>query len=422
MKDIAQYIESCGKRAQSAARQLSNTSNAQRHDALVAMARALRLHRDDILEANAQDIAHARAEGLSEALCDRLTLNDARLELMASSIENIAEQPDVVGRIEDARLRPNGLKVARMRIPLGVIAIIYEARPNVTSDAAALCLKSGNAVVLKGGHEALRSNRIIAHLLQEALESCSLPRDAIILVDTADREAVQHLIRQKDTLDLLIPRGGEGLIRFVSENARVPVIQHYKGVCHIFVEKTADLEKAIPIVVNAKCQRPGVCNAMETLLLDAHLSLDSQARILRELHDRGVLLHADTALMNDFGKSIAMVAATDDDWPREYLALELAVARVAGLEGALRHIETYTSFHTEAVITEDPDVGDEFLRRVQSSTVLVNASTRFADGGELGLGAEIGISTTKLHAFGPMGCEDLTTRKFIVMGDGQTRS
>lgn len=422
MKDIQQYIQSCGVRSKNASRVLAASTAAQRKDALLRMAAEIRARSQEIIAENDKDLVKGRESGLSEAMLDRLTLNEKRIELMASSIEQIAEQPEVVGRIEDEGVRPNGLKVARMRIPLGVIAIIYEARPNVTSDAAALCLKSANAVILKGGKEAFHSNVVVANILQDALAYAGLPRDAVLFVESTDREAVSVLIKQNETIDLLIPRGGEGLIRFVSENATIPVIQHYKGVCHIFVEKTADIAMAIPILCNAKCQRPGVCNAMETLLLDAGLERDVQLKLLKSLADKGVTLHADDALCTDFNQDLTMIPATDADWPCEYLSLDLAVRRVNGLDGAMAHIAQFTSLHTESILTQDDAMAERFIREVHSSTVLVNASTRFADGGELGLGAEIGISTSKLHAFGPMGCEDLTTRKFVVRGCGQIRS
>ena len=420
--DITEYISDSCTKAKSAATVLAACNAEQRIAALNAMANQIRSRKEEIKAENAQDMAQGQESGLSTAMLDRLKLDDKRIELMASSIEQIAQQPEVVGQIEDERIRPNGLRVARMRIPLGVIAIIYEARPNVTSDAAALCLKSGNAVILKGGKEAFHSNLCIAHIIQDALESCGLPRACVSLIETTDRNAVSLLIRQNDTIDLLIPRGGESLIRFVSEHATIPVIQHFKGVCHIFVEKTADIDQAIPILINAKCQRPGVCNAMETLLIDAGLPRVSQLRILESLAAKGVTLHADKSLCKDFGIDISMTEATEDDWPREYLSLDLAVRRVDGYREAVEHIARYTSLHTESILTQDEALANRFLREVNSSTVLVNASTRFADGGELGLGAEIGISTTKLHAFGPMGCQDLTTRKFVVRGSGQIRN
>ncbi|MBQ9241874.1 MAG: glutamate-5-semialdehyde dehydrogenase [Proteobacteria bacterium] len=419
--DIKEYVESVGRKAKKAATDLAVTTPAQRIAALRDIAATLRARKDEILKENAADLNAAVTSGLSDAMQDRLRLNDKRIELMATSIEQIAAQDEIVGRIEDEHTRPNGLKVARMRIPLGVIAIIYEARPNVTSDAAALCLKTANAVILKGGKEAFHTNVVIAHLIQDALERSGLPRDAVMLVETTEREAVSILIKQNETIDLLIPRGGENLIRFVSQNATIPVIQHYKGVCHIFVEKTADIDLALPILINAKCQRPGVCNAMETLLLDTGLPEAAKRRILETLVQNKVTLHADEALCLAF-PDLPLVPATEADWPREYLSLDLAVRTVSGIDGAIAHIRAYTSLHTESILTQDNALADRFLREINSSTVLVNASTRFADGGELGLGAEIGISTSKLHAFGPMGCEDLTTRKFVVRGTGQIRA
>jgi glutamate-5-semialdehyde dehydrogenase len=343
-----------------------------------------------------------------------------RIRGMADGVREVAALADPIGEIVDGYCRPNGLRIQKTRVPLGVAGIIYEARPNVTSDAAALCLKSGNAVILKGGKEAFRSNMAIASILRNSLQESGLPTDALIFIETTDREAVNHLIHLRGDIDLLIPRGGEGLIRFVSENATVPVIQHYKGVCHIFVEKTADMAKTLPILLNAKCQRPGVCNAMETLLLDDGLSAADEANIIRTLIQNGVTLHVDDALFALYhGENV--VEATEEDWPKEYLSLDLAVRRVHGLDEAIDHIARYSSNHTESILTEDASLAERFLHEVNSSTVLVNASTRFADGGELGLGAEIGISTSKLHAYGPMGCGELTTRKFVVRGEGQIR-
>ena len=419
MQNIGAYIKACGSRARQAARALSVSTPEMRNAALRAMRDGLLLHAPEILEANARDLEEA--SGLSPAMRDRLRLDIGRIEQMAQAVAQIAAQPEVLGQEEDETTRPNGLRVSRMRIPLGVIAMIYEARPNVTSDAAALCLKSGNVVILKGGKEAFRSNLAISKILCQALEESGLPRDALVFVETTDREAVHHLIHLNGDVDLLIPRGGEGLIRFVSENASVPVIQHYKGVCHIFVEKTANLSKVIPILLNAKCQRPGVCNAMETLLLDDALPEDAVTQIFQNLLSHGVTLHVDASLFSAYAGDNVLLA-TPDDWAAEYLSLDLAVCRVHGIDGAMAHIAQYTSNHTESILTEDAALADRFLRDVQSSTVLVNASTRFADGGELGLGSEIGISTSRLHAYGPMGCAELTTRKFVVRGDGQTRS
>lgn len=419
MLELEQYIKECGTRARKASRILAKSTPQARVAALRAMGAQLRAHEADILKANAEDLDLATA--LSPAMRDRLKLDHKRIELMAQAVEQIAEQPEVLGKIEDERTRPNGLKVARMRIPLGVVAMIYEARPNVTSDAAALCLKSGNAVILKGGKEAFHSNMTIAKILRGAIEEAGLPADALIFIETTDRDAVHHLIHLRGDIDLLIPRGGEGLIRYVSENATVPVIQHYKGVCHIFVEKTADMDKVMPILLNAKCQRPGVCNALETLLLDDALPEAAVTKIMQTLIEHGVTLHVDDSLFAQYAAE-NVVLATEEDWPKEYLSLDLAVRRVHGIDGAIAHIARYSSDHTESILTEDEAMADRFLREVNSSTVLVNASTRFADGGELGLGAEIGISTSKLHAYGPMGCEELTTRKFIVRGNGQTRA
>ncbi len=422
MTDISDYIVSIARKAREASHALARSTAEQRISCLHIIAQQLRAHSSDIIQANVTDMANARESGLSDAMLDRLMLDKKRIEKMAISIDQIADQPEVVGKIENEYTRPNGLVVARMRIPIGVIAIIYEARPNVTSDAAALCLKSGNAVILKGGKEAFHSNCAIAHIIQDALAHHGLPREIVSFVETTEREAVSVLIRQNDTVDLLIPRGGEGLIRFVVQNATIPTIQHFKGVCHIFVEKTADIDQAIPILLNAKCQRPGVCNALETLLIDSGLPLDAQKRLLQSLADKNVVLHADSGLCSDFASDFkTMVPATEEDWPKEYLSLDVAVRRVDGVDGAIDHITRYSSLHTESILTRDDEAAARFLREVNSSTVLVNASTRFADGGELGLGAEIGISTTKLHAFGPMGCEDLTTRKFIVRGTGQIR-
>ena len=423
MTNISDYIISTAQKAQEASHTLARSTADQRIACLHEIASQLRAHKADIIAANAVDMTQARESGLSDAMCDRLMLDEKRIEKMAVSVDQIADQPEVVGAVEDDYTRPTGLKVARMRIPIGVIAIIYEARPNVTSDAAALCLKSANAVILKGGKEAFHSNTAIAHLIQDALQHHDLPREIVSFIETTDREAVSVLIKQNEFIDLLIPRGGEGLIRFVAQNATIPTIQHFKGVCHIFVEKTADIDQAIPILLNAKCQRPGVCNAMETLLLDKDLPLDAQKRLLQPLVDNHVVLHADDALYQDFAADFpTMIPATEADWPKEYLSLDVAVHRVDGVNGAIAHITRYSSLHTESILTKDDAAAQRFLREINSSTVLVNASTRFADGGELGLGAEIGISTTKLHAFGPMGCRDLTTRKFIVRGTGQIRT
>jgi glutamate-5-semialdehyde dehydrogenase len=343
------------------------------------------------------------------------------VDKLAAAVREIAEQPDPLGSLEDEEVRPNGLRVARMRIPLGVVAMIYESRPNVTADAAALCLKAGNSVILRGGSEALRSNLAIAEALRAGLERGAVPVDAIQLVSTPDRSAIDVLLEQEDSIDLVIPRGGEGLIRAVTRKSRIPVLQHYKGVCHVFVDATAPEGRACAIVLNAKVQRPGVCNALETLLVHADAAPRVLPAVASALVDAGVELRG-CARTREILDGVAVAAATEEDWHAEYLDLILAVRVVDDLEAALEHIATYGSDHTEAIVTDDQASARAFVAAVQSSTVLVNASTRFADGGELGLGAEIGISTSKLHAFGPMGARELTTRKFVVTGEGQVRS
>jgi glutamate-5-semialdehyde dehydrogenase len=349
-------------------------------------------------------------------MIDRLKLDDGRVAALSRAVREIAEAPELLGRVERTETRPNGLIVERVRIPLGVIAMIYEARPNVTVDAAALCLKAGNACILRGGREAIESNRALLAAVQAGIDSVGLPADAVQLVPTTDREAIAELVALDDLVDLAIPRGGEGLIRYVAEHARVPVIKHYKGVCHIYVQG-GDLERAVAIVRNAKVSRPGVCNAVETVLVDRAIAstfVPALVAALPEVELRGC--EATRALGGPTVK-----AATEDDWYAEYLDLVLAVRVVDGLDAAISHIERYGSSHTESILTADSALAERFVREVDSSTVMVNASTRFADGGELGLGAEIGISTTRLHAYGPMGAEGLTTTKFVVRGQGQTR-
>jgi glutamate-5-semialdehyde dehydrogenase len=352
-------------------------------------------------------------------MIDRLTLDDKRITGLARAVADIAAAPEILGRVERTETRPNGLEIQRVRIPLGVIAMIYEARPNVTTDAAALCLKAGNACILRGGREALESNRALLVAVQDGLVAARLPLETVQLVPITDREAIAELVQLDDLIDLCIPRGGEGLIRYVAEHARVPVIKHYKGVCHIYVHATADVELAVSIIENAKVQRPGVCNAVETVLIDRAIAKVLVPRLVARLHPT-VELRGDEAVCALGGEAVR--AATEDDWYAEYLDLILAVRVVDGFEAAVAHIERYGSNHTESILTKDREIGERFVREVDSSTVMVNASTRFADGGELGLGAEIGISTTRLHAYGPMGAEGLTTTKFVVRGTGQIRS
>jgi glutamate-5-semialdehyde dehydrogenase len=385
--------------------------------ALREMAALLRQHRTEIQAENSKDVAAAEAE-LGAAKIDRLRITDGVLEDMATGLEEVAQLSDPVGTIGKMWTRPNGMKVGKMRIPLGVIGIIYESRPNVTVDAAGLCLKAGNAVILRGGSEAINSNSCLASILQEALKKGGLPAEAVQVVSTTDRQAVTELLKQEDNIDVIIPRGGESLIRFVVENAHMPVLKHYKGVCHIFVDASADVTMAETICMNAKVQRPGVCNAMETLLVHEAVAESFLPRVAKSLSEAGVELRGCQLTQTILP---GVKEAAEADWFEEYLDLILAVRVVPNMAGAIEHIETYGSMHTEAIITTDYQRAHQFLQKVDSSVVLVNASTRFNDGFQLGLGAEIGISTSKLHAFGPMGVEELTTNKFVVLGDGQVR-
>ncbi|HEU4949145.1 MAG TPA: glutamate-5-semialdehyde dehydrogenase, partial [Candidatus Deferrimicrobiaceae bacterium] len=374
---------------------------------------------EELQAENRKDMEAGKSKGLSAAMLDRLLLTDARIRQMADGIEEVIALPDPVGEVLKMWRRPNGLWVGRMRIPLGVIGIIYESRPNVTADAAALCVKSGNAVVLRGGSEAIHSNTAIARILREALAGSGLPQDAVSIIDRTERGAIDVLLAAEEFVDLIIPRGGEGLIRSVAEKSRIPVIKHYKGVCHIYVDEDADFAQSIPICVNAKVQRPGVCNAMETLLVHEKAAPQFLPAVAAELTKRGVELRGcpKTVLLVPQAKP-----ATEKDWGTEFLDLILAVKVVPSMGEAMEHIRRYGSLHTEAILTRDHARAMRFVREVDSSLVLVNASTRFNDGFQLGLGAEIGISTTKVHAFGPMGLEELTATKFIAFGDGQVRA
>jgi glutamate-5-semialdehyde dehydrogenase len=413
-------IEKMARRARAAALASARLGADQRREALEAMADAIDAHRDEILAANALDLAAADANGVTGAMRDRLKLDEKAVKKVAAAVREVAAQEDPLGAVEDEIVRPNGLRVGRMRIPLGVIAMIYESRPNVTSDAAALCLKAGNAVILRGGSEAIHSNRAIAEALREGLEGTAVPVDAVQLVQTSDRSAIDVLLEQEESIDLVIPRGGEGLIRAVTRKSRIPVLQHYKGVCHVFLDESAPEARARDIVVNAKVQRPGVCNALETLLVHEAAAERLLPPIAKALVAAGVELRGCPRTI-EILEGMDVAPATEDDWHAEYLDLTLAIRVVDDLEAALQHINRYGSSHTEAIVTDDEANAARFVSAVQSSTVLVNASTRFADGGELGLGAEIGISTSKLHAFGPMGAKELTTRKFVVFGEGQIR-
>lgn len=414
---IQKMMQSMSQRAREASRLMARAHSEAKNLALREMAALLRQHRTEIQAENSKDVAAAEAE-LGAAKIDRLRITDRVLEDMATGLEEVAQLSDPVGTIGKMWTRPNGMKVGKMRIPLGVIGIIYESRPNVTVDAAGLCLKAGNAVILRGGSEAINSNSCLASILQEALKKGGLPGDGVQVVSTTDRQAVTELLKQEENIDLIIPRGGESLIRFVVENAHMPVLKHYKGVCHIFVDASADLTMAETICMNAKVQRPGVCNAMETLLVHEAVAESFLPRVAKSLSEAGVELRGCQRTQTILP---GVKEAAEADWFEEYLDLILAVRVVPNMAGAIEHIEAYGSMHTEAIITTDYQRAHQFLQKVDSSVVLVNASTRFNDGYQLGLGAEIGISTSKLHAFGPMGVEELTTNKFVVLGDGQVR-
>ena len=417
--NISASVKKIAADALAASRPLSRCPTSEKNAVLLRMAEELLHSQDRILSGNQRDVAAAREKGLSAAMIDRLTIQDATLDAMARGLREVATLPDPVGKVTSMWRRPNGLLVGRMRIPLGVIGIIYESRPNVTVDASALCLKSGNAVILRGGSEAIHSNLAIASVLQEVLRKSPLPDHAIQVIPFTDREAVSTLLTLDEQIDLIIPRGGEELIRAVVSQSKIPVIKHYKGFCHIFVDASADLDLAVKICVNAKVQRPGVCNAMETMLVHADIARAFLPKAAERLGKDGVQLRGCEAT----GKILKDIeAATEEDWYAEYLDLILAVRVVASIDEAIAHIEKYGSLHTESILTKDYANAQRFLNEVNSSTVLVNASTRFSDGFELGLGAEIGISTTKLHAYGPMGLEELTTSKFIIYGDGQVRT
>jgi glutamate-5-semialdehyde dehydrogenase len=415
---IQEQMLALAQEAQQATRIMANLSATAKNDMLRRMADALEQATSALVEANEKDLERAREKGLSAAMIDRLMLNDERITGMADGLREVAELPDPVGEISDMRRRPNGIQVGRMRIPLGVIGIVYESRPNVTADAAGLCLKSGNVVVLRGGSEAINSNVAIGAVLKKELLAMGLPAGALQVVTTTDRSAITELLKLEEYIDLIIPRGGEGLIRFVSENSRIPVIKHYKGVCHTFIDASADYEMAERICINAKVQRPGVCNAMETLLIHKDIAETFVPRIVATLKGKGVELRG-CSVTREFAPEV--IAATEEDWAAEYLDLILAVKVVEDIDEAIEHIRRYCSLHTEVIVTNDYRNSQRFVREVNSSVVMVNASSRFSDGNQFGLGAEIGISTTKLHSFGPMGLEDLTTRKFVVLGDGQVR-
>ena len=415
---LENQIIQIAKQARAAARIMATLSAEQKNRALFAIARQLEKDKELIQAENAKDVAAARENGLSDAMIDRLTITDKVLEGMVEGLEYVAGLEDPVGTLSDSSIRPNGLEMARMRIPLGVIGIIYESRPNVTVDAAGLCLKAGNAVILRGGSEAIHSNQALARAIEQGISTQGLPAGAVQVIPTSDRAAVDIMLKQEEYIDLIIPRGGEGLIRHVVAASSIPVLKHYKGVCHAYVDELADLEMGVSIVLNAKAHRPGVCNALETLLVHEGVAQQFLPMVHKALTQAGVTLRGcpkTCAILPD------AVPATEADWPMEYLDLILAVKVVKDMDDAMAHIAAYGSNHTEAIITTDLNRSRRFIREVDASLVIVNASTRFNDGGELGLGAEIGISTSKLHAYGPMGIKELTTTKFVAWGNGQIR-
>jgi glutamate-5-semialdehyde dehydrogenase len=416
--DIKRYMQEVGQRARVAARVMARAETAAKDTALMAMAAEIERQSDALIAANRKDLEAGKIQGLDEALLDRLELNAARVKSMAEGLRQIAALADPVGEITDLNYRPSGIQVGRMRVPLGVIGIIYESRPNVTADAAGLCLKSGNASILRGGSEAIHSNRAIAACIQTGLKQAGLPQDAVQVVETTDRAAVGELIRMKEYVDVIVPRGGKSLIERISAEATIPVIKHLHGVCHVYIDDKADLDKAVKVAFNAKTQRYGTCNTMETLLV----ANDVAAKVLPVLgkmyQDKGVELRGCEATR----KILAGIkAAAEEDWHTEYLAPILSIRVVENVDAAMDHIAKYGSAHTDSIVTEDITRARRFLREVDSSSVMVNASTRFADGFEYGLGAEIGISTDKLHARGPVGLEGLTSVKFVVLGDGHVR-
>ncbi len=405
--------------ARTAGQQMARIPTAQKDGALIAIADRLQKKAEDIFFANRIDLKQARSNGLSAPMIDRLTVTDATIDSMANGLREVAALGDPVGAVTDSWRRPNGLEVSRVRIPLGVIGIIYESRPNVTVDAAGLCLKAGNAVILRGGSEAIHSNRVLADLIATSLATSGLPEKAVQIVPITDRAAINILLEQERFIYLIIPRGGEGLIRFVVEHSKIPVLKHYKGVCHVYVDRGADLSMAAEICLNAKVQRPGVCNAMETLLVHQNEAESFLPEMGQRFKDAGVTIKgcAKTRKLISWASE-----AKDADWPAEYLDLILAVRVVGDMDQAMEHIAAHGSNHTEVIVTRDYARARRFVREVDASAVMVNASTRFNDGGELGLGVEIGISTTKLHAYGPMGLNELTATKFVVFGEGQVRT
>lgn len=416
--DIKAFVLSKAKEAKEGARSLAKTSSEQKNITLLKMAEALKKRTKELIKENAKDIAFAMKKGLSKSLIDRLTLNDKRINEMSQGLIEVAALPDPVGEITGMWQRPNGMTVGRMRVPIGLIGIIYESRPNVTADATSLCLKAGNAVILRGGSEAIHSNKVIVKILRDIAKADGINEGAITFIDTADREAIMELLKLEGVVDLIIPRGGEGLIRAVTENSRIPVLKHYKGICHVFVDRDADLKMAEEICFNAKVQRPGTCNAMETMLVDKKVAKDFLPRMIARFKKAGVTIKG----CPQTRKVIRLIEnLKEKDYYNEYLDLILNVRVVKDIDKAMEHIAKYSSAHSDTIVTKDYAKGMRFLKEVDSSAVFINVSTRLNDGFQFGLGAEIGISTDKIHARGPMGLEDLTCRKFIVLGNGQIR-
>ena len=419
MDDIKRYMQQLGEQARQASRAMAKASTNTKNQALRAIASAIRREHSALLQANAADLEAARKNGLEPAMLDRLVLSEKGIQTMAEGLEQIASLPDPIGEMSDFKYRPSGIQIGKMRVPLGVIGIIYEARPNVTADAAGLCIKSGNAAILRGGSEAIQCNRVLAELVHEGLRTAGLPEAAVQVVATTDRAAVGELITMKDYVDVIVPRGGKGLIERISNEARIPVIKHLDGNCHVYVDESADLDKAERILENSKTQRLGTCNTAESLLVARSIAATALPRLAAMLTSKGIEIRG-------CAETQALVAnakpASEDDYYTEYLAAIISVKVVADVDEAIAHINKYSSQHTEAIVTENYTNARQFLREVDSSSVIVNASTRFADGFEYGLGAEIGISTDKLHARGPVGLDGLTSLKYIVLGDGQVRA
>ncbi|MDP3841461.1 MAG: glutamate-5-semialdehyde dehydrogenase [Oxalobacteraceae bacterium] len=419
--DIKQYMHDLGQKARTASRAMAKADTGAKNRALLTIAGAIRRDAALLRGANEQDLAAARASGLSDAMLDRLSLSDKAIATMAEGLEQIVALSDPIGEISNLKFRPSGIQVGQMRVPLGVIGIIYEARPNVTVDAAGLCIKSGNATILRGGSEAIHCNQALAKIVQEGLAAAGLPQDAVQIVETTDRAAVGELITMPQYVDVIVPRGGKGLIERLMRESRVPMIKHLDGICHVYIDDRADIEKAVAVAFNAKCHRYGTCNTMETLLVARSIAAQALPLLAGLFAGKQVELRADAEAQAILAGYPHLIAVTEEDWQTEYLAPILAVKVVDDIDQAIEHINTYSSRHTDAIITEDYSRAMRFLREVDSASVMVNASTRFADGFEYGLGAEIGISNDKLHARGPVGLEGLTSLKYIVLGHGEIR-